>query len=141
MLIDGTLYERHTGTCQECGAAREFVFRVPPDEQLRLDEVVFGGPERSELLDPGEWLAVAGLAANRAGGADADDLLLAAAAVDEVLKFVPDDADEVPVEAFHSTTGRAGYERAPYRFGRERLATLAITLRNLAGGTGPGDPS
>lgn len=141
MLLDGTLHERHTGTCQECGAAREFVFRVPPNEPLNLDEVVFGGPERSELLDPGEWLNVADLVANREGGADADDLLLAAAAVDEALKFVPDDADEVPPEAFHSVTGRATYESKPYRFQRDRLKALAAALRQLAGGAGSQIPS
>lgn len=141
MLTDGTMYERHTGTCLECGTAREFVFRVQAEEPVRLDEVAFGGPERSELLDPGEWLAVADVAANRAGGPDADDLLLAAAAVDEVLKFVPAGADEVPADAFHSSTGRDVYERQPHRFGRDRLESLAITLRDFASGSGSHSPS
>lgn len=141
MLTDGTLHERHTGTCQECGARREFVFRVPPDEQIRLGEVVFGGPEPSELLDPGEWLAVADLASNRTGGPGADDLLLAAAAVDEVLKFVPDGAAEVPAAAFRSPAGRAVFEEQPHRFGRERLEMLAITLRDFARDSGTNIPS
>ena len=132
MLLDGRLYERHTGACQECGADREFVFRVPPDEQLTLSMTDFGGPEPSELLDPGEWLTVADLVAGREGGAGPTGFAIAAAAVDEVLKFVPAGAEEIPRTAFHSPEGREAYLRRPERFRRGRLEALAAALHEAA---------
>jgi hypothetical protein len=132
MLQDGVVYERHTGTCQECGCAREFVFRVPQEPELRLGAADFGGPEPSELLDPGEWLLVADLAAAREGGAAREDLALAAAAVEEALKFVPAGADDIPAPSFHSSTGRDAYAREPARFRRARLEALAAALREEA---------
>jgi hypothetical protein len=132
MLQDGRVFERHTGTCQECGSDREFVFRVPHEQELRLGDTDFGGPEPSELLDPGEWLMVADLAASREGGAAPEDLELAAAAVEEVLKFLPAGADAIPAPAFHSLTGRDAYAREPARFRRGRLEAIATALREAA---------
>jgi hypothetical protein len=132
MLQDGQVYERHTGTCEECGSPREFVFRMPVELELRLGAADFGGPEPSELLDPGEWMTVAEVAADREGGASKEDLEYAAAAAEEVLKFLPPDADEIPATAFHSPVGRDAYARMPERYTRGRLTAIATALREAA---------
>lgn len=132
MLQDGEVYERHTGTCQECGSPREFVFRMPRDTELRLGAADFGGAEPSELLDPGEWMTVADVATGRDGGPSKGDLVFAAAAVEEALKFVPADADDIPPHAFHSLIGREAYQRMPARYSRGRLSAIAAALREQA---------
>jgi hypothetical protein len=99
------------------------------------NDVVFGeGTARSEVIDPGEWLSVSDLYGQRAeevltdGEFGAEDVALVhyalsarVSAVDEVLKFLPDNADVVPEWFFRSVPGRAVYEAAPARFGRDAL--------------------
>lgn len=131
VLVEGELCSQYTGACRRCGLPREFTFRVPEEVRPRLErDVTFGGPEPSELLDPGEWLLVADLTA--AGGADDSDLMVAAAAVDEALKFIPEGADQVPPEAIRSSEGRQVYAQDPGRFSRRRLAAVAATYRAQA---------
>jgi hypothetical protein len=133
VYVDGELCSQYTGTCPRCGGDRRFVFRLPDEPWLPLErDVAFGGPAPSELLDAGEWLIVADLASGRPQPDDAD-LALAAAAIDEVLKFIPDGADAVPPEAIHTEDGRQAYEREPGRFRRTRLAAVAATYRELGG--------
>ena len=115
---------RFSGQCSRCKAVREFTFRLP-DEAYEG----FGGANPSELLDPGEWLVVADLAARHSPVPDAADYALAAAAIDEVLKFIPSGADVVPPEALHTATGRAAYEHEPGRFHKTRLAAVADAYR------------
>src|SRR5215207_10838031 len=108
VTVDGDLASRYAGPCARCGQPREFLFRLP--ERILLPEpghVTFGDGRPSELIDPGEWLAVADAYAST-GPADTSqldpatarrlsaDLATAVAALDEVLKFVPDGADAVP---------------------------------------------
>jgi hypothetical protein len=144
---DGVPARRYAGTCGECGQPREFVFGVPDRPTLpgSGDVVVFGGPERSQLLDPGEWLLVADLCAQaaavpqdgraEAGGQTTVDsevrynLAVAAAAVEEILKFVPPGADAVPEWAFFSDRGLTVYHQEPGRFDRRRLAIVRDTYR------------
>jgi hypothetical protein len=134
--VDGALARSYFGRCPGCGAEREFVFRLPDVRTPKnaTDLVFFGGPEPSELLDPGEWLWVAdltaanvpvddGLAARRA-------LATAAAAMDEVLKFVPPGADHVPVTAFRSERGQRLRDQEPGRFRRERLTIVRDSYRS-----------
>jgi len=136
VLVDGRLCSRYAGACPHCRTRREFTFLLPEQILLPLAEaVVFGGPEPSELLDPGQWLAVADLAA--AGDPDGTpanrtDLLYAAAALDEVLKFVPPGAVEVPAGAVRTGQGHEVYDREPGRFRRDRLAAVAQAYRDLA---------
>jgi hypothetical protein len=132
LLIDEQVHERHTGPCQWCGQPREFLFRVPNDHEVRLDPADFGGPQPSELLDPGEWMAVAEMAASRPGGSAPEDFALAAAAVEEALKFLPPDSDEIPARAFHSRVGREAYARMPERYTRGRLGAIAAAFRDRA---------
>jgi hypothetical protein len=141
---DGEPAGRYAGICPQDGAAREFLFRMP--ERLLPPSpgtVRYGGPEPSELIDPGEWLSVADACA-RSVPADtaalaADDLATArtmlthaAAAVDEVLKFIPAGAERVPEEAFGSERGRAVFAKEPGRFRRPRLEAVRDTYRSIA---------
>ncbi|WP_238332567.1 hypothetical protein [Kribbella jejuensis] len=115
---------RCAGVCANCGAVREYLFSSPP--QLYDD---FGGPEPSELIDAGQWLAfadqVAGLVAvdDRSEEARAA-MTLARQAVEEVVKFVPAAADAVPEDAFWTEAGRAVRALDPGRFRLERLLVI-----------------
>lgn len=137
---DGVPARRYSGRCEGCGAAREFVFALPERPELPgPQDVVFFGGARSQLLDPGEWLLVSDLCA-QAGSASAgteaeraearQSLAIAAAAVAEVLKFVPDGADEVPDSAFWSQRGRTVREQEPGRFRRRRLSIVRETYQD-----------
>jgi hypothetical protein len=142
---DGDLASRYTGTCPQDGAQREFTFRLPKQIMMppRDGLVRYGGAEPSELIDPGEWLSVAdayarsvpadpaSLAAD--GPAQARAMLnRAVAAIDEVLKFIPDGEDRVPEAAFTTDRGRAAYAKEPGRFRRPRLEAVRTTYANIA---------
>lgn len=148
---------RYAGPCSGCGREREFTFRVPGGADRPADAAdpepspdpdrptggVFGGPHPSELLDPGQW---AWLAESLGSGIPAEpdqlaapehaparaDLLLAAAAMGEALRFVPAGADEVPAEAFRSELGREVYVRDPGQFRRIRLESARQTYLQIA---------
>ncbi|MGH3917204.1 MAG: hypothetical protein ACRDTC_27900 [Pseudonocardiaceae bacterium] len=141
-MVDG-LASRFSGACPRCGTEREFVFRMP--EQITMPEVgvvTFGDGTPSELLDPGEWLWVADQYAS-ASGTDASGLdpkarravrqrvATAAAAVDEVLAFLPETAKKVPVSAFRTDRGRSVYAAEPGRFTRDRLRTARESYREI----------
>ncbi len=144
------MLRQYAGACPRCGAAREFLFRLPamptPSSPGRVS---FGGDEPSELLDPGQWLWVAEAYADLHPADPADfapgeaqraraDLEYALAAVDEVVKFVPAGAQAVPESAFRSERGRAAYQREPYRFGLAVLVAVRDTYRDLLGRLDPG---
>ena len=124
------LASRYTGRCAACGVTRRFEFRlpdrplVPPRPGLQ-----FGGAEPSQLLDPGEWMAIADdhsrrVPAHGGAGQGQHDLAVAAAAIDEILKFIPPGGDACPAAAFTSARGRAGYDAEPGRFRRARLEAV-----------------
>ncbi|MFI6761340.1 hypothetical protein ACIBF5_19605 [Micromonospora sp. NPDC050417] len=128
---DGAPVRRYHGVCRRCQAAREFIFRLPERPTLPGDDdlVFLGGPEPSQLFDAGEWRLISD-AGIREGGAPPDTgsvterrhaFALGVAALAEVLKFIPDDGDEVPDSAFWTPHGRAAYEQKPARFTREYL--------------------
>jgi hypothetical protein len=122
---------RWTGTCTRCGVAREFVFRLPAEVAVGgTAPYDFGPGGPSELLDPGQWMTVADLASRPDPEPDPP---LALAALDEVAKFIPADADEVPAEAFHTDEGRKAYRQNPGRFTRRWLEEAAAALRRDAG--------
>jgi hypothetical protein len=135
---------RYTCVCRACGRTREFEFRQP-DQPVRPEAGGWAvGSRPSELLDAGEWLWVAdmfgGAPAEPAGLTPAelaqarDDLAAAGAAVDEVLKFVPPEANEVPVAAFWTERGRELRAAAPSRFLRARLEAVRDTYRSVRDG-------
>jgi hypothetical protein len=128
---DGELLIAYDTECSSCGREREYFFELP-DRETGLG--AFGGPEPSELIDAGQWLALADQVASRVPKTDqaarADTLALAAAAVDEVLKFVPAGEDEVPDWAFWTGEGRRVRADQPGRFRRDRLEVVLETYRN-----------
>lgn len=146
-LEDGDLARRYSGPCAGCGTEREFVFRLPATPSTGRPAspsgFLFGGEEPSELIDPGEWLAVsdayaaqapvdpAGLTPEQTRHGQAV-LARAAAALDEVLKFIPEGGEAVPAEAFFSDRGREVYGREPGRFRAARLAAVREVYAGLA---------
>lgn len=139
----GDLASRYSGTCASCDTYREFVFRLPAEIAFpQPGMIVFGDGTPSELLDPGEWLWVADRYASASpadvSALDADarrgayrNTATAAAAMDEVLAFIPAGAWGVPTEAFRSERGRDVYLREPGRFGRDRLVVVRDTYREI----------
>ncbi len=117
------------GKCRTCGTPREFVFELPPVRRAAGNQVEFGGSDRSRLLDTGEWMAISEYYAKLDPGTF-EDLDTARAALEEVIKFLPDGADQVPDDAFWSERGRAVREREPGRFRRARLAAVLDAYRN-----------
>jgi hypothetical protein len=108
-----------------------FVFRMPEEHMPELATVAFGGPEPSELLDPGDWMRVF-QHAEESEFLSSQEYEYAAAALDEIAKFIPPDADEVPVSEFRSDETLAVYAREPGRFSRGRLAAVAEVYRQMA---------
>ncbi|MFG1889043.1 hypothetical protein ACGFIR_14365 [Micromonospora sp. NPDC049051] len=142
-LVDDEWIVRYTGQCVACGRPRGFEFRQPDEPTAPDDGEWAPGREPSQLLDAGEWLWVAdvygSVPAELDGLSDAEreqartDLLAARAAIDEVLKFLPARAAEVPQDAFWSYRGRVVRTAEPGRFGRVRLeAARAAYDRALA---------
>lgn len=135
---DGYLTSHYCLTCPGCGADREFVFRVP-DWPLGTDG--YGGPEPSEIIDAGQWLIIADLAASAVPATPsplpekrADQrqaMQMAVEAMVEILKFLPDREPAAPDSAFWTPEGRAEREREPGRFRRPRLEVVLETYRRI----------
>ncbi|MGH3737660.1 MAG: hypothetical protein ACRDT6_18920 [Micromonosporaceae bacterium] len=141
------LLARYEGDCGGCGTSRDFSFVLDPE--LPPPPPAYGGDRPSQLIDPGEFLWVSERLASTtpddpaelpdAGEREAAAELLetAIAALDEVLKFIPSDADAVPEEAFTAPEGWMVYQKEPGRFRRERLeAVREAYRRSLASYTG-----
>jgi hypothetical protein len=126
---------RYSGTCSGCGTHREFLFGLPEREVIPAGWPTFGGREPSELLDPGEWLWVADLTASNVPTDDSAAarraLLIATAAVEEVMKFIPPGQEDVPAEAFWSERGRELRDAAPSRFNLGRLLVVRDSYRSF----------
>ncbi|WP_165550182.1 hypothetical protein [Kribbella speibonae] len=134
-LLDGELVSVYDATCPSCTTEREYAFALP-DQETIADFPNFGGPEPSQLIDPGRWIT---LADHLAGNLPADDpetstqaLQIAAAALTEVMKFIPPGATAVPAEAFKTPETQATYNTAPGRFDRTRLEVVRRTYEGTA---------
>ncbi|MCG5219423.1 hypothetical protein [Streptosporangium sp. KLBMP 9127] len=133
---DGEPTVSYTGRCEGCGAQRGFLFGLPEREVTGVAFPTFGGREPSRLLDAGEWLWVADLTAGNVPPEPAEArqaLATAAAAIEEVIKFIPPGQEEVPEAAFWSDRGRETRADEPSRFQLERLLFIRQTYRELAG--------
>jgi hypothetical protein len=134
-LVDGELASCYDATCMDCGADREYCFGLPPTE-TGGDFPNFGGPEPSQLLDPGRWLALADQLASMLPPNDpqssAQALTIAAACVAETMKFIPPGERAVPEQAFWTGTGRRLYDEEPGRFQRDRLRIVLETYSRAA---------
>lgn len=143
-LVQGgeRLVATYSGECERCGRPRAFEFALLPEPPP--PPPALGGRTPSRIIDPGEFLQTGRLSAATVPADPAvldddefhgtyDALAFAIASVEEVLKFIPDGAEAVPAEAFHSATGRRMYEESPDQFTRSSLvATLAAYRRLLA---------
>ena len=132
----------YEGPCARCDRNRLFTFLMA--EETPPPPPAFGGPESSEIIDPGEFAAVASDVSRRVGlellnspesehyrhrGA----IAYAVAAIEEVQKFIPPGQDAIPASAFTSEAGRARYEMDPGKFSRDILEIeLRLTRQILA---------
>lgn len=132
---DGELVNSYATVCTGCGAQREYLFGIP-ERETAGEFPNFGGPEPSEVIDPGQWLEVADRSAGAVPVDDAEAatrvLSVASAAVEEVLKFVPEGLAEVPQDEFWTDEGRRVYDAEPGRFRMDRLLVVRDTYRTLA---------
>ncbi len=139
---DGDLASRYAGICLGCSKLREFVFALPQDITLPVPgTVVFGDGSPSQLIDPGEWMFVADRYARvspssptpgtEEARAARQQVATAAAAMDEVLAFVPEDGDMVPYETVRSERGRRLYDAEPGRFFADRITVVRDTYRKI----------
>jgi hypothetical protein len=127
----------YTAACH--GEMRTFEFDVPKPVAARG---LFGDEAPSTIIGPGEFLSVAdrmskSVPAVAEGLAPAQieearrRLRVAAACLDEIVKFVPAGHDRVPPSAFTSETDQEVYEREPGRFSKARLEAVAAAYRQM----------
>jgi hypothetical protein len=136
--VGGVLARRYSGTCAQCGLAREYVFRVPDQIPPRPPGATmhYGGDEPSELIDAGQWLLMSETVAEQtraelaAGEHDAAALHaeLAIACATEVIKFVPPGGAQVPDSGFWTPAGRQARDSDPRRFTLRRLLLVLDML-------------
>jgi hypothetical protein len=114
----------------------EVLVRYASESEARSEDLTFGSG-LSEVIDPGQWALIAVTYGNRAleasffFAADSSDdaqyesitadWRFAADAVAEALKFLPDDADDLPAEEFWTKAGQAARQEDPERFTRSAL--------------------
>ncbi|MFI7450723.1 hypothetical protein ACIBQX_24725 [Nonomuraea sp. NPDC049714] len=134
--VEGELVNRYVGVCGQCGERREYLFGLPDRPVAPQGYPTFGGDEPSQLLDAGEWLWVADLTAGNVPAHDPDEahraLAIAAAAIEEIVKFIPPGQDETPADAFWSDRGHEMRTAEPGRFQLDRLMIVRDTYRDLA---------
>ncbi len=131
----------YEGPCPRCKTPRRFDLVLDPEIPPGAK---FGGARPSRIIDAGEFLGVADEAA-KAAPADSTGLSSAARqqakarmsravdALEEVLKFIPPGADEVPVEALVSAAGKELYLKEPGRFRKVRLEAVLGAYRDVLG--------
>jgi hypothetical protein len=134
----GDMYAIYEAACPKCGRLRRVEFLLHPE--VPPPAPAYGGSKVSQIIDPGEFFLAAdraakdapdslkGLSPERAAYARAR-LTEAVAAMDEVLKFIPKGADDIPASAFTSAAGKEIYRKTPTRFIRSRLEAIANTYR------------
>lgn len=128
----------YEGPCPKCAKPRKFEFLL--DAETPPPAPAYGGAKPSTLIDAGQFMKAADDAAKQVpespAGLTPEQLLLgreqmaeAAAAVEEVLKFIPPGQDKVPASAFFTGAGQDVYAREVGRFTRTRLESVLETYR------------
>jgi hypothetical protein len=127
---------RLTGRCSACGQQLTYEFALDDTAPL----TGFGRKGPSTLIDPGGFLwagdraaaevpvDVRDLTAQERSAARAQ-LEYAIDTCEEILAFVPDDADAVPQAAFTTELGRAPQVAEPQRFTRRGLTDRIASYR------------
>ncbi|MEU3018459.1 hypothetical protein ABZ635_13815 [Nocardiopsis sp. NPDC007018] len=135
-LIGGRPVAVDTVACFSCGRQERFEFLLPTEVETASG---YGGADSSQIVDAGEFLWAsdhyADLAFDRRDAATpqeraavAELLKRSVNALEEVLKFVPGDADRVPLDDITSDRGRSLYGNNPDRF---RAGHVEAELLNL----------
>lgn len=139
---EGVLVSVYEGVCPQCGRTRSYAFTISGDRPPAPP--AFGGPEPSQIIDPGEFLWVSDRMSTESGlrllntpAAEHREIRPAAAygtaALEEVAKFLPEDADRIPEDRFTSERGREMYAKDPSRFTRKDIdAALELDRKVLA---------
>ena len=113
--------------CPRCGTPRRFDFVLDPEIPPGLK---FGGAKPSNLIDAAQFLATADHAAKQMPPTPYW-MSRAVDALEEVLKFIPEGADRVPVEALFTTAGKEMYLAEPGRFRKPRLEAVLGVYRDI----------
>ncbi|MFN8444201.1 MAG: immunity 49 family protein [Caldilineaceae bacterium] len=129
----------------ECPASdehplRRFAFKLPTQEPDSSRQI--GGDQPSTLIDAGEFLWLADQEAQQVPASTQGlspealqqrnpDLQKALACLDEVLKFIPANSEEVPNSAFWTAFGRQLREEELGRFSRARLEAIRQAWQTL----------
>jgi hypothetical protein len=136
VMHDDTLCARYSGSCSACGQSREYLFALDPEIPA---PDAFGGANPSTIIDAGQYLAASERAAKQVqlGGSPADSvaarslLARAIACLEEVMKWIPDGDERVPMSAFFTSEGQRVHASEPGRFRRIRLLAVLATYREL----------
>jgi len=125
----GDLTAVFAGDCPQCKQPRRFEFLLPHTPEY--PDGAFGGPAPSTIIDPGQYLrasddfarvpASASVVPPGERAAAAQRLEQAIACLDEVLKFLPADSDELPKDRLFTADGKQAFLAEPGRFRRLRL--------------------
>jgi hypothetical protein len=136
VMHDDTLCARYSGRCSACGQSREYLFALDPEIPAPDS---FGGRKPSTIIDAGQYLAASERAAKQVplDGPSEDRaaaralLTRAIACLDEVMKWIADGDDRVPMSAFFTGEGRRIHADEPGRFRRVRLLAVLAAYREL----------
>jgi hypothetical protein len=149
---DGVVHTEYTSFCRRCGNVDRYLFRLPErDPQTGEVGVAFGGSEPSTIIDAGQWLAFADRTSTSGpvepGGLTPEEradaalaMQAAAAAVQEVVKFIEAGEERVPTSAIWTDRGRSEFDRDPWRMSRARLAVVEAAYREAAERLAAGRP-
>jgi len=133
----------YEGGCGSCGKARRFEFVLDEPLSPSSGPLVYGGEEPSTIIDAGQFLWLAEryakpIPADVAALVDSERpsarqaLEVAVAALTEVVKFIPPDANTVPSGAYFTEHGRTIRDRQPDRFQRDWLIGMLEQYRRMA---------
>ncbi|MEX2985632.1 hypothetical protein [Streptomyces sp. C36] len=140
---DGVLTSVYEGACPQCGRTRLFEFTTSEARPPAPPE--FGGPEPSQIIDPGEFMWIGDRVSTESGlrllntpPAEHREIrpatAYAIAAFEEVAKFLPEGADCIPEDRFTSERGREMYAKDPTRFTRKRITSHLELKREILAG-------
>lgn len=126
------------GACPACGEARAFHFHAPDGAfSADVDAFELGGPQPSTVLDPHQLMVeldrLEPLMPEDPPAGDVrsvrDAIARALTTINEIDKFIPSGADEVPPAAFVAQAGRDDLRRRPSRY---RRSWLEVCKQGLA---------
>ncbi len=135
---DGALVAVYQGSCPACGTRRRIEFSLADAQEVPAPAI--GGETPSEIIDAGEFLllsdrAAASVPVDLSGLTDRqlavarERMTRAIVALQEVMKFIPSGADQVPESALRVADSRALYREHPERFTRTELNTRLRSYR------------